>query len=87
MATKLEKVKILIDVNKLIAKTAGIDPAVSIGLTEVYNSLSSNYQIDLNRTSPKKLYGKAYGDLTSEERAEYTQIKRSIQRGFSEDEN
>ena len=83
MENQIEKIKILIEVNSLINRTAGVDPAVSIGLTEIYKLLSLNYGIDLARTSPKKLYGKPYGNLTLEEKAEYTQIKRSIQRGLS----
>lgn len=83
MENQIDKIKILIEVNRLITKTAGIDPAVSIGLAEIYKLLSLNYGIDLEKTSPKKLYGKPYGDLTLEEKAEYTQIKRSIQRGLS----
>jgi hypothetical protein len=85
-ASRVEEVKILLEVNKLINKTAGVDPAVSFGLTEVYNILSSRYGIDISKTSPKRLYGKSYSNLTQSERAEYTQIKRSIQRGFL-DEN
>ena len=87
MVNQIEKIKILLDVNKLISRTAGVDPAVSLSLTEVYNRLSTNYGIDLSKTSPKKLYGRPYGNLTPEERAEYTQIKRSIQRRFPADEN
>lgn len=83
MENQIEKIKILIEVNSLINRTAGVDPAVSIGLTEIYKLLSLNYGIDLAKTSPKKLYGKPYGNLTLEEKAEYTQIKRSIQRGLS----
>jgi hypothetical protein len=83
MENQIEKIKILIEVNSLINRTAGVDPAVSIGLTEIYKLLSINYGIDLAKTSPKKLYGKPYGNLTLEEKAEYTQIKRSIQRGLS----
>lgn len=83
MESQIEKIKILIEVNSLINRTAGVDPAVSIGLTEIYKLLSLNYGIDLAKTSPKKLYGKPYGNLTLEEKAEYTQIKRSIQRGLS----
>ena len=87
MANQIDKVKVLIEVNSLISKTAGVDPAVSIGLSEIYKLLSRRYGIDLSKTSPKRLYGKPYSDLTLEEKAEYTQIKRSIQRGFSRDEN
>ena len=83
MENQIEKIKILIEVNSLINKTAGVDPAVSLGLTEIYKLLSISYGIDLTKTSPKKLYGKPYGDLNLEEKAEYTQIKRSIQRGLS----
>lgn len=83
MANQIEKIKVLIEVNKLISKTAGVNPAVSLGLAEVYNLLSLSYGVDLSKTSPKKLYGKPYSDLTLEEKAEYTQIKRSIQRGLS----
>lgn len=86
MLDNIEKVKTLLEVNSLITKTAGIDPAVSIGLTEIYNRLSNRYGVDLAKTSPKKLYGRSYSKLTLEEKAEYTQIKRNIQRGFS-DEN
>lgn len=87
MTNQIEKVKILLEVNKLISKTAGVDPAVSIGLVEIYRLLSTNYGLDLAKTSPKRLYGKPYGDLSLEEKAEYTQIKRSIQRGFTADED
>ena len=81
MENLIEKVKVLIDLNKLINRTAGVDPAVSLGLVEVYKTLSMRYGFDLSMTSPKKLYGRPYSNLTLEERAEYTQIKRSIQRG------
>lgn len=81
MSDQIEKVKNLIDLNRLINKTAGISPAVSLSLSEAYSMLSSAYGIRLEETSPKKLYGKAYTDLSLEEKAEYTQIKRNIQRG------
>ena len=83
MRSQIEKIKILMEVNTLISKTQGIDPAITLWLIEIYNLLVKSYGFDLSKTSPKKLYGKPYSDLTLEERAEYTQIKRNIRRGFS----
>lgn len=72
--TKLEKIKSLIFLKKLNEVTA------LPNLAKLMEDASSKLGVSLDKTTPKELYGKSYSDLTKEELAEYTQIKRLLKR-------
>ena len=72
--TKLEKIKVLLflkKVNELILLP---------DLVKYMDEASSRLGVSLDKTTPKELYGKPYSELTKEELAEYTQIKRLLKR-------
>lgn len=80
----LEKVKILISLSKLANSDLGIDDQV----IEAKSILENEWKINLESpksTTPKKLFGKSYSELSKDELAEYSQIKRIIRR-FEENE-
>ena len=72
--TKLEKIKSLIFLKKLNEVTA------LSNLDKYLEEVSSGLGVSLDKTTPKELYGKPYSELTKEELAEYTQIKRLLKR-------
>lgn len=72
--TRLEKIKSLIFLKKL-------NEVIALpNLVKYLEEVSSNLGVSLDKTTPKGLYGKSYSELTKEELAEYTQIKRLLKR-------
>ena len=78
--TVLEKVKILIELRKIENKIAGISLNSSLALAKVESDLISAFNLSLDRTTPKLLFGKPYSRLSSEEVAIYSRIKRALKR-------
>lgn len=82
MVDYLVKVKTLLSLGKLVVKlnSGGVNPSAVESLRK---ELSGEWGIDLKSagsTTPKKLYGKTYRELSKEEIAEYSQIKRTLKR-------
>ena len=83
--TNLEKVKALIkfdSLKRLLKEEAKIsynfvEDAEKLFMAKTGFNLSNGVS-----TTPKRLYGKPYKDLSKSELAEYTQIKRLIKRHY-----
>lgn len=76
--SKLEKIKILIVLQKAKENSANIDTRFVLG--RAITQLQREFRVKLYRTTPKDLYGKSYGKLSKTEKNEYAQIKRLLGR-------
>jgi hypothetical protein len=76
--SRLEKVKILIVLQKAREGSANID--TRFALRQAIIQLQKEYRVKLYKTTPMDLYGKPYGKLSKAERNEYAQIKRLLGR-------
>lgn len=84
----LEKVKAIVSLNRLIKPTKSLSANYHINMAK--DLLEAEWKIDLSdpeSTSPKKLFGKTYREMSREEIAEYSQIKRIIRRYSNEQQS
>lgn len=79
----LEKVKTIVSMDKLSRVTKNSMASHYIYLAKT--ALEEEWNIDLSipeSTFPKTLFGKTYREMSKEEVAEYSQIKRVIRRSL-----